>query len=48
MITLGDAMDYIENLAIDNPSLLDAPLEDFVIEDENGVEFVINLEYLVK
>lgn len=46
MITIADAMEYIERLAIDNPSLMDAPIEDFVIEDENGVEFVIRLEKL--
>jgi hypothetical protein len=46
MITLGDAMEYIEGLAVDNPSLLDAPIEDFVIQDEDGNEFVIRLEAL--
>lgn len=46
MITIGDAMDYIENLAVDNPSLMDAPIEDFVIEDEEGNQFVIRLEAL--
>ena len=44
MITIADAMEYIERLAIDNPSLMDAPIEDFVIEDEEGNEFVIRLE----
>lgn len=48
MITIGDVMEYVERLAIDNPSLLDAPIEDFVVEDENGVEFVIKLEYYAK
>lgn len=46
MITIGEAMDYIEGLVIDNASLLDAPIEDFVIQDENGVEYVIRLEKL--
>lgn len=46
MITIADAMEYIERLAIDNPSLMDAPLEDFVLEDEQGNEFVIRLEAL--
>ena len=46
MITIADVMEYIERLAIDNPSLMDAPIEDFVIEDENGIEYVIRLEAL--
>lgn len=46
MITIADAMEYIQGLAIDNPSLMDAPIEDFVIQDEFGVEFVIRLEAL--
>jgi hypothetical protein len=46
MITIGEAMDYIEGLAIDNVSLFDAPIQDFVIQDENGVEYVIKLEKL--
>jgi hypothetical protein len=44
MITIGEAMDYIEGLAIDNPSLFDAPIQDFVIQDEAGVEFVITIK----
>ena len=48
MITLGDAMDYIEGLAIDNPSLFDAPIQDFVIQDEEGNEFVITIKRLVE
>ena len=46
MITIGEAMDYIERLAIDNPSLFDAPIHDFVIRDEDDNEFVITLEPL--
>lgn len=46
MITIADVMEYIDRLVIDNPSLMDAPIEDFVIEDENGIEFVIRLEKL--
>lgn len=46
MITIGDAMDYIEGLVMDNASLLDAPIQDFVIQDEEGNEFVIRLEPL--
>ena len=46
MITIGEAMDYIEGLAIDNVSLFDAPLEEFVVQDENGVEFVITVKRL--
>jgi len=48
MITIGEAMDYIELLAIDNPSLFDAPIHDFVIQDEEGVEFVITIKRLVE
>jgi len=48
MITIGEAMDYIEGLAVDNPSLFDAPLEEFVVQDENGVEFVITVKRLSK
>lgn len=44
MITIGDAMDYIEGLAIDNASLLDAPIHHFVIQDKEGNEFVITLK----
>jgi hypothetical protein len=46
MITIGEAMDYIEGLAIDNVSLFDAPIHNFVIQDEKGVEYVITLEPL--
>lgn len=46
MITIGEAMDYIEGLVIDNASLLDAPIENFVIQDEEGNEYVIKLEAL--
>jgi hypothetical protein len=46
MITIGEAMDYIEGLTIDNISLFDAPLEEFVVQDENGVEFVITVKRL--
>lgn len=44
MITIGDVMDYVETLAIDNVSILDAPIDNFVIQDENGVEYVISLK----
>lgn len=43
-ITIGDVMEYIEQLAIDNPSLMDAPIHDFEIEDANGNKFVIVLD----
>ena len=46
MITIGEVMDYVEGLAIDNFSLLDAPIENFVIQDVNGIEYVIKLEKL--
>lgn len=48
MITIGEAMDYIEGLAVDNPSLFDAPLQDFVIQDEAGNEFVITVKRLAE
>jgi hypothetical protein len=43
-ITIGDVMEYIEQLAIDNPSLMDAPIHDFEIEDADGKKFVIVLD----
>lgn len=46
MITIGEAMDYIEGLVMDNASLLDAPIDNFVVQDENGEEYVIKLEKL--
>jgi hypothetical protein len=48
MITIGEAMDYIEGLAIDNPSLFDAPIHNFVIRDEDDNEFVITIKRLVE
>jgi hypothetical protein len=43
MITISDVMEYIEQLAIDNPSLMDAPFEDFEI-DINDKKYTIRLE----
>lgn len=46
MITIGDTFRYIGGLVLDNFSLLDAPIDNFVLQDENGVEYVIKLERL--
>jgi hypothetical protein len=44
MITIGEAIAYIEGLKIDYPNLDDVPIHYFVIQDKEGNEFVITLK----
>jgi hypothetical protein len=36
-MTVGELIDYVEDLAVDNPSILDLPLAGFVIDNEQVI-----------
>jgi len=36
-MTVADLIDYVENLAIDNPDILDLPLSGFVIDNNQVI-----------